>query len=202
MHDRQDGRIGLRTAQCSGNDRPEGMREKHTKSMSVELRRSVKHCNERRMIIEFNEKSYLRSYLSSCRSSSSSLPDPRHHHDPDRRLRMMMMMKFITPGGLWLRGQLTNITCSSLTNSMNAFEPLRYICPCGVSCALKYMIIDDCRSCCCSASQGLFLECLASLIQRPKPYHCVYGVLWFVKKMRCKERGGALYEPILLCCSL
>ena len=64
------------------------------------------------------------------------------------------MKKFITPGGLWPRGQLTNITYSSLTNSMNAFKPLRYTCPCGVSCALKYMIIDDCRSCCSSASQG------------------------------------------------
>ena len=78
MHDRQDSRIGLRTAQRSGNDRSEGMREKHTKSMSVELQRCVKHCNERSMVIEFNEKSYLRSYLSSCRSSPSSLHDPTH----------------------------------------------------------------------------------------------------------------------------
>ena len=104
MHDCQDSRIGLRTAQCSGNDRSEGMREKHTKSMSAELRRSIKHCNERSMIIEFNEKSYLRSCLSDCHSSSSSLPP--HDDDPDRKL----MMKFITPGSLWLKGQLTNIT--------------------------------------------------------------------------------------------
>jgi hypothetical protein len=112
----------------------------------------------------------------------------------------MMMMKFITPEGLQPRGQLTNITYSSLTNSMNAFEPLRYTCPCGVSCTLKYMIIDECYRYCCSISQGLFLKCLASLIQRPKPYYCVYRVLWFVKRMRCKERGSALYEPILLFC--
>jgi hypothetical protein len=35
VHDRQDSRVGRRMVQGSGNDRPAGMRTKHTKSMSV-----------------------------------------------------------------------------------------------------------------------------------------------------------------------
>jgi hypothetical protein len=67
LHDCQDSRIGQRTAQGSGNDRSAGMRTKHTKSMSVALCRSGQHCNERSIVIELNEKSSLRRYLSlSC----------------------------------------------------------------------------------------------------------------------------------------
>ena len=58
MHDRQDSRVGQRTAQ--------GSRTKHTKSMSVALCRSGQHCNERSIVIELNEKSSLRRYLSLC----------------------------------------------------------------------------------------------------------------------------------------
>jgi hypothetical protein len=67
VHDRQDSRVGQRTAVGSRNDRSAGMRTKHTKSMSVVLCRSVQHCNERGIVIELNEKSSLRRYLSlSC----------------------------------------------------------------------------------------------------------------------------------------
>jgi hypothetical protein len=87
-------------------------------------------------------------------------------------MMFIIMMMFITLKGLRPKGQLTNIIYFSLTNSINAFEPLRYTCPCSVSYALKYMIIDECCRC-CSVSQGLFLKCLASLIQRLKLYYCV-----------------------------
>ena len=64
VHDRQDNRVGRRTAQ--------GSRTKHTKSMSAALCRSGQHCNERSIVIELNEKSSLRRYLSLCRASQSS----------------------------------------------------------------------------------------------------------------------------------
>jgi hypothetical protein len=54
VHDRQDSRVGRRTAQGSGNDWSAGMRTKHTKSMSVALCRSGQHCNERSIVIELN----------------------------------------------------------------------------------------------------------------------------------------------------
>ena len=117
MHDHQDSRIGLRTAQYYGKDRSEGMREKHTKSISVELRRSVKHCNERSMIIEFNEKPYLRSCLSGCRSSSSSLlPDLHPHSDPDRKVRILRAVPSpsdwnnVDPNQVMLQGVSSNPT--------------------------------------------------------------------------------------------
>jgi hypothetical protein len=69
VRDRQDNRVGRRTAQGSGNDRSAGMRTKHTKSMSVALCRSGQHCNEHSIVIELNEKSSLRRYLSLCRAS-------------------------------------------------------------------------------------------------------------------------------------
>ena len=56
MHDRQDSRVCQRTAQ--------GSRTKHTKSMGVAPCRSGQHCNERSVVIELNEKSSLRRYLS------------------------------------------------------------------------------------------------------------------------------------------
>jgi hypothetical protein len=64
VHDRQDNRAGRYTAQGSRNDRSAGMRTKHTKSMSTMLCRSGQHCNERSIVIELNEKSSLRRYLS------------------------------------------------------------------------------------------------------------------------------------------
>jgi hypothetical protein len=64
VHDRQDSRVGRRMAQGSRNDRSAGMRTKHTKSMSVALSRSGQHCNERSIVIQLNEKSSLRRYLS------------------------------------------------------------------------------------------------------------------------------------------
>jgi hypothetical protein len=67
MHDRQDSRIGRRTAQGSRNDRPAGMRIKHTKSMSEALCTSGQHCSEHSIVIELNEKSSLRRYLTLCR---------------------------------------------------------------------------------------------------------------------------------------
>ena len=67
VHDRQDSRVGRRTAQGSRNDRSAGVRTKHTKSMIVVLCRSGQYCNERSIVIELNEKSSLRRYLSlSC----------------------------------------------------------------------------------------------------------------------------------------
>src|ERR1700728_589900 len=67
VHDRQDCRVGRRTAQGSRNDRPAEMRTKHTKSISVAFCTSGQHCNERSIAIELNEKSSLRRYLSlSC----------------------------------------------------------------------------------------------------------------------------------------
>jgi hypothetical protein len=79
VHDRQDGRIGRRTTQGSGNDRSAGMKAKHTKSMSAVLSRSGQHCNERSIVIELNERSSLRRDLLSVVLAS-------------RRLLMIMMM--------------------------------------------------------------------------------------------------------------
>jgi hypothetical protein len=64
VHDRQDSRAGRRTAQGSRNDQSAGMRTKRTKSMSIALCRSGQHCNERSIVIELNEKSSFRRYLS------------------------------------------------------------------------------------------------------------------------------------------
>jgi hypothetical protein len=67
MHDRQDSRVGQRTAVGSRNNRSAGIRAKNTKPMSVALSRSGQHGNERSIVIELNEKSSLRRYLSlSC----------------------------------------------------------------------------------------------------------------------------------------
>jgi hypothetical protein len=83
VHDRQDSRVGRRTAQGSRNDLPAGMRTKHTKSMSVALCTSGQHCNERSIVTELNEKSSLRRYLSlSCYIVVVSSSDHLDHAPP------------------------------------------------------------------------------------------------------------------------
>jgi hypothetical protein len=56
--------VGRRTAQGSRNDRPAGMRTKHTKPTSVALCTSGQHCNEHSIAMELNEKSSLHRHLS------------------------------------------------------------------------------------------------------------------------------------------
>ena len=81
MHDRQDSRVGQRTAQ--------GSRIKHTKSMSVALCGSGQHCNEHSIVIELNKKSSLRRYLSLC------LCD----HDDDDTPSVALELKSYTESG-------------------------------------------------------------------------------------------------------
>ena len=80
-HDRQDSRVGRRTAQGSMDDRSAGMRTKHKKSMSVALCRSGQHCNERSIVIKLNGKSSLRRYLSLSVVLSSRLFSSGDHND-------------------------------------------------------------------------------------------------------------------------
>jgi hypothetical protein len=68
--------VGRRTAQGSRNDRPAGIRTKHTEPISVALCTGGQHCNERSIAIELNEKSSLHRCLSlSCLLVVSRMPN-------------------------------------------------------------------------------------------------------------------------------
>ena len=72
---------------------------------------------------------------------------------------------------------LIYIIQSVLTNCINASELLQYTEKLRRFLRSKcFILFGDCSEC-CNEPQGLFLECLPSIIQRPKPPYRAFGVL-------------------------